>query len=132
MAKPKVPQRSHTARQDLGSIPSITYVDSAGAQKNMGVEPGFLRATAAGENIGAGRLVKISASPYTLELKDKAYDVTALYQIGDIVTNAGKVYMNTQPVEIAEAFDSEKWIAKADSVIAGIVSVAGTIVSTGR
>ena len=132
MAKPKEPQRVVRSRQDLGSIPAIQYNDSAGAQKNVSVQPAPLRPTTAGENVGPGKLIKIGAAVYGLELKSKAYSAASTYQIGDIVTEAGKVYMNTQPVDTPEAFDATKWLEKADAVIAGIPSVSGDIVTTGR
>ena len=132
MAKPKDPTRSLRTRQDLGAIPAIQHNDAAGAQKNIDIEPAYLRTTTAGENVGPGKLVKISATPYDLELKDKAYSASATYQIGDIVTEAGGVYLCSTPVEIPEAFDAGKWVRKADAVVSGIVSSAGAIVSTGR
>lgn len=130
--KPKEPQRVVKTRQDLGSITAIQYNDSAGAQKNLDVIPAPLRTTTAGENVGPGKLVKIAAVLYDLELKGKAYDVSATYQVGDIVTRSTFVYLNSQPVEKPEAFDAVKWIKKASALIEDIPSISGDIVTTGR
>lgn len=131
MANPKDPVRKVKARQDLGSIEAAVYNDAAGAKKFIVVEPPVIKAVGASENVGAGKLVKVSGTTYTLDLVDKAYNSGAVYQKGDVVTNTTFVYMALED-GITGTFDSSKWKKVADKSIGPVTIVAGAIVSTGR
>lgn len=131
MAKPKEPVRKVKARQDLGAIEAAEYNDAAGAKKVFIVEPPVTRAVGASENVGAGKYVKVTGTSYTLDLLDKAYDAGETYQLGDIVTNGGNVYIATQD-EITGAFDASKWRKVATKQVGPVTVAAGSIVCTGR
>jgi hypothetical protein len=127
----KEPNRSVNTKQDLGSIDAIQHNDAVGAKKVIVVEPTIVRATTASENVGAGRLVKISATPYGLDLVGRAYDPLKTYVQGDIVTETTSVYMANQDA-ITGTFDASKWRKVTEKQITGIPSAVGAIVSTGR
>jgi hypothetical protein len=127
----KEPNRSINTKQDLGAIDAIQHNDAVGAKKVMVVEATIVRATAASENVGAGRLVKLSATPYGLDLVGKVYAPAATYQRGDVVSETASVYL-AQEDNITGTFDATKWRKVADKVIAGIPSAVGAVVSTGR
>jgi hypothetical protein len=131
MANPKEPVRRVKARQDLGAIEAIAYNDAAGAKKVIIVEPPVIKAVLASENVGPGKLVKVTGASYTLDLLGKAYDAGATYQRGDVVTNGASVYMAQQD-NITGAFDASLWKEVADKVVGPVTIAAGTIVSTGR
>jgi len=128
------PTRSikRSPNQDTGEVAVEGYNEAAGAHKVIMVQPACSKATLASENVGAGRLVKLAvAGPYSLLCVGRNHDITKKYNIGDIVVNAGKVYMCNKDNTIGP-FDANFFIAKANSTVAGIVAAAGDIVSTGR
>jgi hypothetical protein len=127
----KQPNRNVNTNQDLGSIEAIQYNDAVGAKKVIIVEPTIVRPTAASENVGAGRLVKLSATPYGLDLVGRIYDVTMTYMQGDVVTFGADVYL-AQDDKITGTFDDTKWRKVAAKQVLGIPSAVGAIVSTGR
>ena len=127
----KQPGRNVNTNQDLGAIPAIEYNDAVGAKKVIMVEPTIIKATSASENVGAGKLVKLSATPYGLDMVGRVYSAAATYQQGDVVTETASVYMATED-NITGAFDATKWRKVADKSITGIPSAVGAIVSTGR
>ena len=129
--KGRKPLRRISETQDLGAIESIKYNDPAGAGKVIIVEPVVVKAVAGSENVGAGKYVKITGTSYTLDLLGKAYSAAATYQKGDIVTEAGFVYL-AQADNITGAFDASKWKKSADKVIGPVTIVAGSVVCTGR
>jgi hypothetical protein len=131
MANPKEPVRKVKTRQDLGAIEAIEYNDAAGAKKIIIVEPPVLKAVGASENVGPGRLVKVTGTSYTLDLLGKAYDSGATYQKGDIVSETASVYMALED-GITGAFDVSKWKKVADKQVGPVTITAGSIVSTGR
>ena len=127
----KEPNRGINTKQDLGSIDAIQHNDAVGAKKVMVVEPTIVRATTASENVGAGRLVKLSATPYGLDMVGRVYDSAKTYMQGDIVSETASIYMAYED-NITGAFDASKWRKVAAKTIAGIPSAVGAIVSTGR
>lgn len=131
MAKPKEPIRNASSRQDIGAIQAIKYNDAAGSDKVIIIEPVIKAAVGAGDNIGAGKYVKIIGTTYTLDLIGKAYSAISIYQKGDIVTNTTYIYMAEQD-NITGAFDVTKWKKVADKSIGPITINAGAVVSTGR
>lgn len=131
MANPKQPGRSIKTKQDLGSIPAIEYNDPVGAKKVIVVQPAIVRATLANEIVGAGRLVKIAAGPYGVDLLGRAYNSGNTYQKGDIVTETSTVYMAMQD-NITGTFDATMWKAVAQKQITGIPAPDDSVVSTGR
>lgn len=132
MAKPKDPIRTTSARQDLGSIESISYNDAAGAKKVIVIEPVVVRAVAGGERIGAGKYVKITGTSYTLDLVGRAYNSGATYKLGDVVSESTFIYKANVDINTPEAFDATKWRKVADKQVGPVTIVAGSVVNTGR
>jgi hypothetical protein len=127
----KQPNRIHNTQQDLGSIDAISYNDAVGANKGILVQPTVVRAAAANEQVGAGKLILIAAGPYNLVMAGKDYSSSNTYQRGDIAVSGGRVYMANED-RITGTFDASKWIDKAPAVITAIPCPANSVVSTGR
>lgn len=127
----KQPNRGINTQQDIGAMEAIQHNDPAGAKKVIVIEAPVARATLANENVGGGRLVKIAAAPYGLDMVGRVYDSAQTYQKGDVVTSGSFVYL-AQEDKITGAFDATKWRKVADKLITGITSTAGNVVSTGR
>lgn len=125
------PKRKITVEQDLGAIEALKYNDAIGGIKMMVIQPVIKKAVGINEIVGAGKLVKITGTNYTLDLLGKAYSATSKYQKGDVVTNGGFVYLCNED-NVTGAFDATKWILKADKTIGPIPINAGETVSTGR
>lgn len=131
----KVFQRSNKIAKDAGAIANESYNEASGSSKIMIIEPDIKGAYVASSAIGAGKLIKVTlGGVYSLEMVGRAFSAAISYRRGNVVTEAGKVYV----CDISEGtvalgvFDSEQWTAVADAVIAGIPCEAGDIVSTGR
>ncbi|HUV84077.1 MAG TPA: hypothetical protein VMV86_00115, partial [Methanosarcinales archaeon] len=131
MAKPKEPIRNADSRQDLGALEAISYNDAAGAKKFILIEPVVKRPVAGNEIVGPGKYVKVTGTSYTLDLLGKAYAPASNYKKGDIVTEAGDVYM-AQEDNVTGTFDASKWRKVALKVVGPVTIVAGAAVSTGR
>ena len=116
---------------DLDIIEAAGWNDAAGAKKVMVVEPVVKKAVAGGENVGSGKLVKVTGTTYTLDLVGRAYDSTKTYQKGDIVSNGTDIYQAMQD-QITGAFDDTKWRKVAPKQVGPVTITAGAVVSTGR
>lgn len=128
----KRPQRAVSANDfDLGSIEAHRWNDATGADKVIVVEPVVERAVIASENVGAGRLVKVTGTTYTLDLVGRAYDSAKTYQKGDVVTSGADVYLAMQD-QITGAFDATKWKKVAPKQVGPVAITAGAVVGTGR
>jgi len=131
---PSRPARSlrKSANPDLGSLTAHQHNEAAGAQKCIIVEPAIERAVIADEQVGPGRLIKISVvGPYSLKLLGKAYAPGNKYGFADIVTDGGFIYTASED-NITGAFDSDKWIKVAPDTITGIPADIGDVIPTGR
>lgn len=128
----KRPQRAVTTTDfDLGSIAAHRWNDTTGADKVIVVEPVVKRAVLANEVVGAGQLVKVTGTTYTLDLLGRAYDVAKTYQKGDVVTSGAVVYLAMQD-QITGVFDATKWKNVAPKQVGPVTIVAGAVVGTGR
>ena len=127
----KEPNRNMNTKQDLGAIDAIQHNDAVGAKKVIVVEPTIVRATSASENVGAGRLVKLSATPYGLDMVGRDYSASLVYQKGDIVAQGGFIWQCDDD-SVTGTFDASHWLQVANKTISGIPSSVGAIVSTGR
>lgn len=130
--KTKDPIRVVSTRADHVSKDMIKYNDAAGADKVIIIEPPIKRTVANGEAVGAGKYVKISSADYTLDLIGKAYDSSAKYGKGDIVSQGSDVYRANVDIIEPESFNSSKWTRVAPKQIASIPAPAGSVVTTGR
>ena len=129
--KPKRPQRSTHVNQDLGGIESIVYNDAAGAKKFIKIEPVVVRAVAGGESVGAGKYVKVTGTSYTLDLLNKEYSASVVYQKGDVVTESGSVWLSLEDGTTG-VFNEAKWNKVAAKQIGPVTIEAGAVVCTGR
>ncbi len=130
----KRPKRRIRANDiDLDIISAAGWNDAAGAGKFIIIEPVVTRAVAGAENIGSGKLVKITGTSYTLDLIGRVYSSTPNkpYQKGDIVTESTDIYLAMQD-GIEGTFDAEKWKKVATKTVGPVTIVAGSVVSTGR
>lgn len=127
----KGPVRRTQAKQDLGAIDSIKYNDAAGADKVIIVEPVVSRAVAGGENVGAGKYVKVTGTSYTLDLVGRVYDTSINYQKGDVVSQGTDIYLCMND-NVTGAFDASKWKRVAPKQIGPVTITAGSVVCTGR
>lgn len=131
----KVFQRSSQISKDAGAICNETFNEAAGVVKMMIVEPDIKSAYVASTPVGAGKLIKITAAGvYDLEMIGKAFSASVSYKKGNVVVEAGKVYVCDIPENKVAlgSFNSEQWTCVADAVISGIPNSAGDVVSTGR
>lgn len=125
------PQRNTSTKQDLGNIEAISYNDAAGAKKVIVIDAPIKRAVAGGEEVGAGRYVKITGTSYTLDLINQDYNTGIMYQKGDVVAQGGNIYL-AQDDNITGTFDATKWQLVAPKQISSIPCTAGAVVTTGR
>jgi hypothetical protein len=131
MSKPKEPIRKADSRQDLGAIQAIAYNDAGGSMKMIMIDAPIKRAVAGGENIGAGKYIKVEDTSYTLDLLGKAHSTSVVYKKGDIVTQTTDVYMALED-NFSGTFDASKWRKVAPKQVGPIAIVTGTVVTTGR
>jgi hypothetical protein len=129
--KVKNPVRNTRAKQDIGAIQSIKYNDAAGADKMIIIEPVVVRAVGAAEAVGAGKYVKVTGATYTLDLVGRDFDAGTTYQKGDVVAEAGFIYMCRED-NVSGAFDASNWIKKAPKTVGPVPIIAGSVVCTGR
>lgn len=125
------PYRKVDTRKDLGGIEAANYNEATGSRKEMIVEPYVIRAVAANELIGQGRMVKVIGTSYTLDLLGQDYDAGRVYNRGELVAQTGSIYRATE-TGITGTFDTTKWIKVADKVVGPIAIEAGSTVTTGR
>src|SRR5689334_3528779 len=103
----KEPNRSIKTKQDLGSIDAIQHNDAVGAKKVMVVQASPSRTCAANEAVGAGKLILIAATSYSLIMTGRDYNSANVYQQGDIAVNGGVVYLCQQD-KVTGTFDASK------------------------
>jgi hypothetical protein len=130
----KRPKRRLRANDiDLDIMSAGKWNDAAGADKVIVIEPVVVKAVTGAENIGAGKLVKVTGTAYTLDLVGRAYSATPNkpYQKGDIVTNTTFIYLAMQD-GIKGTFDAAKWRKVITKTIGPVTITAGSVVSTGR
>jgi len=135
MSVPTRPSRSmrKSVHPDLGLAEINEHNEAAGAKKVIIVQPDIVAPYVANTQLGAGKLIKITAAgTYDLKLVGKAFSAASAYGIGDIVVEAGFVYMANYDIKVPKAFDAADWRKVSTEVIAGIPNAAGDVVTTGR
>jgi len=126
-------QRVFKMTWDMDYIQNAIYNDAAGAQKGINVQPVIKKAYAANEQVPFGSYVKITGGGvYSQVCVGKAHDPAKTYRRGDVVTEAGDVYVANQDITNAHAFAAGEWTKVAPATIAGIPNAAGDVVCTGK
>lgn len=125
------PNRSVNTKQDISSIDAIQHNDPVGAKKVIVTQPTVVRAVAASESVGAGRLVLISATSYGLDMIGRVYDPSKVYMKGDVASETADIYLALED-NITGTFDASNWKKVAAKSIPGIPCSDPSVVSTGR
>lgn len=127
-------QRMTKMTWDLDYIQNVMYNDSSGAQKSITIEPVVKGVYTGGDALDFGAYIKVAAgtTAYTLDCIGKAHSASSTYRIGDIVTEAGGVYIAQLDIRSPKAFDANDWKRVADKQIAAIPVTGGAVVCTGR
>jgi len=119
---------------DMEHIQNVIYNESAGAQKNITVEPVPKKAYVANDPAGFGVYIKVATgtTAYGMDCIGRAHSAASVYRRGDVVTQGANVYVANKDIPIAKAFDTEDWSKVAPKQILNIPTYGGAVVSTGK
>lgn len=118
---------------DMDHIQNVIFNESTGAQKNINIEPVVKDTYTANLQVPFGSLIKVAAgtTAYTMACVGKAHSASADYRRGDLVVQAGRVYIAAVDHR-AKTFDAADWVDVAPATIAAIPTTGGAVVCTGK
>jgi len=118
---------------DIDHIQNVIFNESTGAQKNINIEAVVKDTYTANLQVPFGSLIKVAAgtTAYTMACVGKTHSAAANYRRGDLVTQAGRVYIAAVDHK-AKTFDADDWVDVAPATIAAIPTTSGAVVCTGK
>lgn len=127
-------QRSLARVWDLEHIQNVIYNESSGSQKNFNVEPVVVSAYTANDQVPFGTYIKVAAgtTAYSVACVGKAHSASSTYRRGDLVTQAGDVYLAHIDILSAHAFNAEEWVKVASATISTIPVSGGATICVGK